>query len=220
MFYRVKKVFVSTSQIGADDKAVLDKIIDSLTSLANPREEHVDSENDMISLTLGKLKDSGIEAGNGVRSEAAVLILGAGRVCRPAAEFLTAVDRDLSKKWIDSYFTEDMKEKTSSVHVIVASLFLKDAEEVSLELFTSKFRIMFGYLIKDDEGKSKLRSAFYDMEQITEGLPNATAIQLDITNEEKLHHYITQVFTQKSKLFRIKTFQISANCFPLISFSP
>ncbi|KAL1547882.1 alpha-aminoadipic semialdehyde synthase [Salvia divinorum] len=144
----------SELEIGADDKAVLDKIIDSLTSLATPRDEHVNSENDMISLTLGKFKDNGTEEENGVRSEAAVLILGAGRVCRPAAEFLTAVGRDSTKK---SYITEDMKEETSPVHVIVASLFLKDAEE------------------------------------ITEGLPNATAVQLDISNEEKLHHYITQV---------------------------
>lgn len=210
MFYREKFLFL-TSQIGADDMAILDKIIDSLTSLANPREEQVDSENDMISLTLGKLKDNGVEEENGIRSEAAVLILGAGRVCRPAAEFLTAVGRDSSKKWIDSYITEDMKDKSFSVHVIVASLFLKDAEEVSLITFTSKSCVMFGYLIKDDEGKSKRRSAFYDIEQITEGLANATAVQLDITNEEKLHHYIMQVFIQKSLELKLSKFQLIAS---------
>ncbi|KAG6428524.1 hypothetical protein SASPL_112776 [Salvia splendens] len=176
----------SELEIGADDKAVLDKIIDSLTSLANPRDEHVDSENDMISLTLGKFKENGTREENGVRSEAVVLILGAGRVCRPAVEFLTAVGRDSTKK---SYITEDMKEEISPVHVTVASLFLKDAEEVSLTIFTSKFTVMFTM-------KEKLNgylSTFYDTEQITEGLPNSTAVQLDISNEEKLHHYITQV---------------------------
>lgn len=124
-------------QIGADDQAVLDKIIDSLTSLANPREEQVNSKNNMISLKLGKLEENGLDKENGIKNEASILILGAGRVCRPAAEFLTSVGRDSSKNEINSYITENLKEKTS-VHVIVASLFLKDAEEVSLMIFTSK----------------------------------------------------------------------------------
>lgn len=111
----------------------------------------------MISLTLGKFKENGTREENGVRSEAAVLILGAGRVCRPAVEFLTAVGRDSTKK---SYITEDMKEEISPVHVIVASLFLKDAEEVSLAIFTSKFTAMFSFLIKDDGGKSKRISIY------------------------------------------------------------
>ena len=136
---------------------MLDKIIDSLTSLANPRDELVDSENDMISLTLGKFKENGTREENGVRSEAAVLILGAGRVCRPAVEFLTAVGRDSTKK---SYITEDMKEEISPVHVIVASLFLKDAEEVSLTIFTSNFTVMFSFLFKDDKGKSNRISIY------------------------------------------------------------
>ncbi|KAH6818412.1 lysine-ketoglutarate reductase/saccharopine dehydrogenase bifunctional enzyme [Perilla frutescens var. frutescens] len=142
----------SELEIGADDKAVLDKIIDSLNSLDKPR----DRKNNTISLTVGKFNDNDIDEENGTRGEAVVLILGAGRVCRPAAEFLTSIGRGSSKKLLNSYMTEDMKEKTY-IHVIVASLFLKDAEE------------------------------------ITEGLPNATAVQLDITNEEKLHHYISQV---------------------------
>lgn len=97
----------------------------------------MDSRNNMISLKLGKLEANGLEKENGIKNEASVLILGAGRVCRPAAEFLTSVGRDSSKNEINSYIAENMKEKTS-VHVIVASLFLKDAEEVSLIIFSSK----------------------------------------------------------------------------------
>jgi alpha-aminoadipic semialdehyde synthase len=53
-----------------------------------------------------------------------VLILGAGRVCRPAAEFLASY-RNLDINSGNEY-------NTDQVHVIVASLYQKDAEEVSL----------------------------------------------------------------------------------------
>lgn len=91
--------------------------------LANPRDGLSDSKNNIVSLTVGEVEDNGVKEKE-TRSEAVVLILGAGRVCRPAAEFLTSIGRDSSKKWLSL-------EKTF-VHVIVASLFLKDAEEVSL----------------------------------------------------------------------------------------
>lgn len=52
-------------------------------------------------------------------------------------------------------------------------------------------------------------STFYDTEQITEGLPNSTAVQLDISNEEKLHHYITQVFIEKSIAPRFYLFPLN-----------
>ncbi|KAI3443496.1 hypothetical protein Pfo_000161 [Paulownia fortunei] len=146
----------SELEIGADDKAVLDKIIDSLTSLANPSEGHVASKNNIISLKVGIFEETDIEKENEIKSEAAILILGAGRVCRPAAEFLASIGRGSSNKWLNSYMTDDSKEKTS-VYVIVASLFMKDAEE------------------------------------ITEGIPNATAVQLDIMNKENLCNYISQV---------------------------
>lgn len=96
--------------------------------LANPREGIVESKKNVISLTVGKVEENGTVHEIETRSEAVVLILGAGRVCRPAVEFLTSVGLDSSKKWLNSF---DMEEKIS-VHVIVASLFLKDAEEVSL----------------------------------------------------------------------------------------
>ncbi|KAK6131718.1 hypothetical protein DH2020_034515 [Rehmannia glutinosa] len=145
----------SELEIGAEDKAVLDKIIDSLTSLANPSEGHVNSKHNTLSLKVGKLEETDTEKENEIKKGNVVLILGAGRVCRPAAEFLTSIGRGSSKKWLNSYMTDESKEK--SVCVIVASLFLKDAEE------------------------------------ITEGIPNATAVQLDIMNKENLCNYISQV---------------------------
>ncbi|KAL2250978.1 alpha-aminoadipic semialdehyde synthase [Sesamum indicum] len=146
----------SELEIGADDKAILDKIIDSLTALANPSEGHVDSTDNIISLKVGRLKGTDTEKENEIKSEAVVLILGAGRVCRPAVEFLTSIGRGSSRKWLKSYMTDESREITS-IRVIVASLFLKDAVE------------------------------------ITEGIPNATAIQLDITKKENLYHYTSQV---------------------------
>ncbi|KAL0308366.1 UNVERIFIED_CONTAM: Alpha-aminoadipic semialdehyde synthase [Sesamum radiatum] len=145
-----------TTLIGADDKAVLHKIIDSLTALANPSEGHVDSKDNIISLKVGRLKGTGPEKENEIKSEAIVLILGAGRVCRPAVEFLTSIGRGSSRKWVKSYVTDESRGITS-IRVIVASLFLKDAEE------------------------------------ITEGVPNATAVQLDIAKKENLYNYISQV---------------------------
>lgn len=99
-----------------------------MTSLANPSKGHVDSKDNTIWLKVGKFEETGIENGNEIKTEAAVLILGAGRVCRPAVEFLTSTSH---KKWLSSYMKDDPKQKTSA-HVIVASLFVKDAEEVSI----------------------------------------------------------------------------------------
>ncbi|KAK4478988.1 hypothetical protein RD792_014495 [Penstemon davidsonii] len=146
----------SELEVGADDKAVLDKIIDALTSLANPGEARVNCKNNMISFKVGKFKETIIEKESEIKSEAVVLILGAGRVCRPAAEFLTSIGRSSSRQWLNTCTTSDSKEKTS-VRVTVASLFLKDAEE------------------------------------ITEGIPNATAVQLDVMNQESLCNYVSQV---------------------------
>ncbi|CAI9760968.1 unnamed protein product [Fraxinus pennsylvanica] len=115
----------SELKVGADDKLVLDRIIDSLTSLANPNENQ-------------EFKG------------------GAGRVCRPAAEFLTSIGGDSPQEWLKSYRIGDLEEQTC-VKVIVASLFLKDAEE------------------------------------IVEGIPNATAVQLDVMNQGSLYNYISQV---------------------------
>ncbi|WMV37080.1 hypothetical protein MTR67_030465 [Solanum verrucosum] len=96
--------------------------------------------------------------------DAKVLILGAGRVCRPAAELLASIgsmtSRQLPKSSVrqlpKSSVTADFEEKYC-VQVIAGSLYLKDAEEV------------------------------------TKGIPNAKAIQLDITSHESLSSWIAQV---------------------------
>lgn len=41
------------------------------------------------------------------------------------------------------------------------------------------------------------------MEQITEGLPNATAVQLDIMNEETLHHYVSKVVPVQQSFYGV-----------------
>ncbi|XP_073140390.1 alpha-aminoadipic semialdehyde synthase isoform X2 [Henckelia pumila] len=145
----------SELEIGADDKALLDKVIDSLASLANPSERHVDSINNVLTLKVGKFKEMNLESGNDIKNKA-VLILGAGRVCRPAAEFLTSIGSSSSNKWLKSCIADDFQENTC-VKVIVASLFLKDAQEIA------------------------------------EGIPNATAVQLDALNHESLCNYISVV---------------------------
>ncbi|XP_009618021.1 alpha-aminoadipic semialdehyde synthase isoform X1 [Nicotiana tomentosiformis] len=143
----------SELEVGAEDKAVLDKIVDSLTSLAYSRNSlgSQNKENNMISLKVGEFQQSITDE----KSDAKVLILGAGRVCRPAAELLASIGSMSSGQCLSS-ITADFEEQ-NCVQVIVASLYLKDAEEV------------------------------------TEGIPNAKAVQLDITNHESLSSCISQV---------------------------
>ena len=117
----------SLLQVGADNTATLDKIIDSLTSVANAHRGDPNATTE-TEIKIGKVS----ECGTGDTMDKVgpkVLILGAGRVCRPAAEFLA------SYKNIDSDGANDYK--TDQVHVIVASLYQKDAEEVSLALLVS-----------------------------------------------------------------------------------
>ncbi|KAF6139903.1 hypothetical protein GIB67_009750 [Kingdonia uniflora] len=143
--------------VGADDSAVLDQIIDSLTSIANLNENFgvFNEITKKISLSVGKVCKSVAEEGVNMRNRPAVLILGAGRVCRPAAEFLASIGSISSRQWFNSCFGDDV-EMLKDVQVIVASLYLKDAEET------------------------------------VEGIPNATAIQLDILDNGSLLECISQ----------------------------
>ncbi|KAJ3695752.1 hypothetical protein LUZ60_001129 [Juncus effusus] len=123
----------SELQVGVDEITKMDKILDSLAVLANPKERE-------FSLKFGKVNTNETEHDNNnndliSENKSSVLILGAGRVCRPAAEFLSSKE----------------------VHVIVASLFQKEADE------------------------------------IVEGIINATAVQLDVKDSEKLAFYVSQV---------------------------
>lgn len=60
------------------------------------------------------------------RKKAAVLILGAGRVCQPAAEMLSSFG---SSQWYKTLLGDDFDDQID-VDVIVGSLYLKDAEQV------------------------------------------------------------------------------------------
>lgn len=118
-------------QVGADDSTVLDKIIDSLTSIANTSEAHefVNNNTNMVSLKFGTIQNGNITQGYKTK-ESEVLILGAGRVCQPAAELLASIGRTTSPHWLKSCMTSTEFDEQNCVHVIVASLYLKDAEEV------------------------------------------------------------------------------------------
>lgn len=110
----------------------MDQIIDSLTRLANPNEDYISPhrEANKISLKIGKVQqENEIKEKPEMTKKSGVLILGAGRVCRPAADFLASVRTISSQQWYKTYFGADSEEKTD-VHVIVASLYLKDAKEV------------------------------------------------------------------------------------------
>ena len=108
---------------------MLDQIIDNLTSLANPDENFgsLDKESSKISLKLGKVRENGNKKVYNVTKQAAVLIIGAGRVCRPAVELLASIGSDC--EWYKSCMNAAGEEQ-NDVHVIVASLYLKEAEEV------------------------------------------------------------------------------------------
>ncbi|XP_059431759.1 alpha-aminoadipic semialdehyde synthase [Corylus avellana] len=148
----------SELEVGADDRAVLDQIIDSLTSIANPNEKSgiLNQETNKISLKVGKVQESGSKKGHEMKRKTAVLILGAGRVCQPAAELLASTRSFSSHQRYKACLKDDFIEQ-NDVQVIVGSLYLKDAEE------------------------------------IVEGIPNATAVQLDVMDCGSLAKYISQV---------------------------
>ncbi|KAK9948183.1 hypothetical protein M0R45_003770 [Rubus argutus] len=146
----------SELEVGADDEEVLDKIIDSLTCLANPNENQaLKQEANKISLRVGKVQESGTKKENDTKKKVGVLIIGAGRVCQPAAEMLASIGGMSSQPWYKTCMEGDFEEN-SDVQVTVASLYLKDAEE------------------------------------ITEGIPNASAVQLDVSDASSLHKYISE----------------------------
>lgn len=113
-------------QVGADDSTVLDKIIDSLSSIANSSATCFSlSEMNKRALTVDKVIERNVHNSYVSKETVGVLILGAGRVCRPAAEFLSS-SRRISSKVLATAGIED----NMDIRVVVASLYLKDAEEV------------------------------------------------------------------------------------------
>lgn len=124
-------------QVGADDSAILDKIIDSLTSIANSSENQgfINEDTNKISFKVGKIHKGDLEKEDAMKKKTVVLILGAGRVCRPAAEFLASIGSGTSRQWLKTCIPDDFEEN-NDVQVIVASLYLQDAEEVQLNILS------------------------------------------------------------------------------------
>lgn len=83
------------------------------------------------------------------------LILGAGRVCRPAAELLASAKSLCSYPSLENCFEVDF-DVLDDIQVIVASLYQKEAEE------------------------------------IVQGIPNAMAVELDVSDNESLRKYVSQ----------------------------
>lgn len=135
--------------VGADDTSTLDKIIDSLNSIASAHRGDPNATRETeISLKIGRVSECGSDDSMDEVGPK-ILILGAGRVCRPAAEFLASY-QNINSSGANDY-------NTDQVHVVVASLYQKDAEET------------------------------------VEGIKNATAAQLDVSDIGSLSNLVSQV---------------------------
>ncbi|XXG81568.1 hypothetical protein AAC387_Pa09g2165 [Persea americana] len=150
-------VSYSELEVGADDSAILDQIIDSLSNIAHHGENSqvFNKDTNTLSLKVGR-RGEGTTEDREKSKKPTVLIIGAGRVCQPAAEFLASIGTVSSRQWFKTCMAADY-EKSNDIKVIVASLYLEDAEET------------------------------------IKGIPNASAVQLDVMDYESLCKYITEV---------------------------
>lgn len=121
----------SELEVAADDSSILDGIIDSLTSLANSSKNQgsVYQDENTLLLQVSKFHHKSLQIEHDTMKNAAVLILGAGRVCRPAAEFLSSIGSIPSGQLLKTC-KEIGFEEGKGIQVIVASLYLKDAEDI------------------------------------------------------------------------------------------
>ncbi|PKU73836.1 Alpha-aminoadipic semialdehyde synthase [Dendrobium catenatum] len=119
----------SELEISADDITILDQICAALTLLANPshKDDGAFNKDKELSLKVSKVSESIVNERNGSIKRPAVLILGAGRVCQPAAELLASAG-DLYSNSLKIFEGVDAQE-CEEFEVIVASLYQKDAEE-------------------------------------------------------------------------------------------
>lgn len=95
-----------------------------------------------LSLTVGKISETIVDSQVCFKKRPVVLILGAGRVCRPAAEFLASIGNissNYSLRICQSIGVEEIRE----FQVIVASLYKKDAEEVCFQTGNSSNFFLF-----------------------------------------------------------------------------
>ncbi|CAA7395006.1 unnamed protein product [Spirodela intermedia] len=118
-------VSYSELEVGASDARTLDQIVDSLSSIASRKSLIFNKEKNFE----GKMSAGVVETGKDLSRNPKVLILGAGRVCQPAAVFLASVGRMFSGHMFRTWQQVD-EEELEDVQVIVASLYLKDAEEI------------------------------------------------------------------------------------------
>ncbi|KAH9306499.1 hypothetical protein KI387_010903, partial [Taxus chinensis] len=145
-------------EVSANDKDVLAHIVDTLAAIANPDNERRKS---VIEKELKRSSSRIKELGNTLQMEetfdekTSVLIIGAGRVCEPAVEFLVSNGCNVLDTPVTSSKTGS--EEVKGVQVIVASLYLQDAQKVS------------------------------------EGLPNTTAVELDISDYNRLLELISKL---------------------------
>uniref|UniRef100_A0A1D1Z4G1 Alpha-aminoadipic semialdehyde synthase n=1 Tax=Anthurium amnicola TaxID=1678845 RepID=A0A1D1Z4G1_9ARAE len=119
----------SELEVGADDVYTLEQIVDSLSSIASNKFGLFNKEKDKISLKVGKLSEGTVEIRNNVAKKPRVLILGAGRVCQPAAELLVSVGR-MSSRHVFKTSQQIDDGELEDVQVVIGSLYVKDAEEV------------------------------------------------------------------------------------------
>ena len=118
-----------TLQVGADDACTLERIVDSLASISSRKCGKFYSNKDKFLFKEGIISIGAMENGKKLSKDPKVLILGAGRVCQPAAELLASSSRIVSSDVLRAYHLDDGE--LENVQVIVASLFLQEAEEVS-----------------------------------------------------------------------------------------
>ncbi|KVH94061.1 LOR/SDH bifunctional enzyme, conserved domain-containing protein, partial [Cynara cardunculus var. scolymus] len=176
--------------VGADNSVVLDKIVDTLTSIANPKEDHgvPKGKTNSFALKVGKVKDSCVKLGYDSKKKNVVLVIGAGRVCQPAVELLASIGSNSSPEWIKSCRIAEFEEQ-NYVQVIVASLFLKDVEEVHFNFTMLPHFLLTLAFVKHFFIYDFFSQLFF----IIEGIPNATALQLDVMDHDSLYKCISQL---------------------------
>lgn len=116
--------------MSADGSAILDQIIDSLSNIDHHGENSqvFNKDTNTLSLKVGRRGEDTTEDREKSKKPT-VLIIGAGRVCQPAAEFFASIGTVSSRQWVKTCMAADY-EKSNDIKVIVASLYLEDAEEV------------------------------------------------------------------------------------------
>ncbi|XP_078429524.1 lysine-ketoglutarate reductase/saccharopine dehydrogenase bifunctional enzyme isoform X4 [Wolffia australiana] len=171
-------VSYSELEVGAEDCRTLDQILDSLASIAFRKCGILHKEKNTSPFTCRTSFEVTEENGEIMSCSPKVLILGAGHVCQPAVDLLASAGRMFSGNVFRSWEQFDGSE-IDDVHVIVASLYLKDAVE------------------------------------ITSGISNARAMQLDVTDEDSLSRLISDVDVVISLLPYSFHVPIARNCIEL-----